>query len=162
MAKIGRNDPCPCGSGQKYKRCCGPRDAAAAAERAATARAAALLAREPERFAPEAAIGAEDDGLDEASNVVIDLIDAGRLDEAEHAAQDLLERYPEVHDGLERLAMVAAARGDRPRAAEYYRKAADFVHAHADQYGPEMAVYLRKRAAEFNASPENASVDHAL
>jgi uncharacterized protein len=22
--KIGRNDPCPCGSGQKYKRCCGP------------------------------------------------------------------------------------------------------------------------------------------
>ena len=24
--KIGRNDPCPCGSGQKYKKCCG-RDA---------------------------------------------------------------------------------------------------------------------------------------
>ena len=23
MAKIGRNDPCPCGSGLKYKRCCG-------------------------------------------------------------------------------------------------------------------------------------------
>jgi tetratricopeptide (TPR) repeat protein len=23
MAKIGRNDPCPCGSGKKYKRCCG-------------------------------------------------------------------------------------------------------------------------------------------
>lgn len=22
MSKIGRNDPCPCGSGQKYKRCC--------------------------------------------------------------------------------------------------------------------------------------------
>lgn len=21
--KIGRNDPCPCGSGQKYKKCCG-------------------------------------------------------------------------------------------------------------------------------------------
>lgn len=20
--KIGRNDPCPCGSGKKYKRCC--------------------------------------------------------------------------------------------------------------------------------------------
>ena len=23
--KIGRNDPCPCGSGRKYKRCCGAR-----------------------------------------------------------------------------------------------------------------------------------------
>ena len=22
-AKIGRNDPCPCGSGLKYKQCCG-------------------------------------------------------------------------------------------------------------------------------------------
>jgi len=21
--KVGRNDPCPCGSGQKYKQCCG-------------------------------------------------------------------------------------------------------------------------------------------
>ena len=21
--RIGRNDPCPCGSGKKYKRCCG-------------------------------------------------------------------------------------------------------------------------------------------
>ena len=24
--KIGRNDPCPCGSGRKYKRCCGQHD----------------------------------------------------------------------------------------------------------------------------------------
>lgn len=22
-AKVGRNDPCPCGSGRKYKHCCG-------------------------------------------------------------------------------------------------------------------------------------------
>ena len=108
MAKIGRNDPCPCGSGQKYKRCCLSRD------------------------------------------------------EAEHAAQHLLEHYPDVHDGLERLAMVAAARGDRPRAAEYYRKAADFVHAHADQYGPRMEVYLRRRATEFSAPREEVSGDQAL
>jgi|LakMenE01Jun11ns_1017448.scaffolds.fasta_scaffold9867676_3 uncharacterized protein len=24
--KIGRNDPCPCGSGKKYKNCCLPKD----------------------------------------------------------------------------------------------------------------------------------------
>ena len=24
--KVGRNDPCPCGSGKKYKRCCGQND----------------------------------------------------------------------------------------------------------------------------------------
>jgi hypothetical protein len=161
MVNIGRNDLCLCGSGQKYKRCCLPRDETAAAiERATTARAAAL-ARETERGAArEASIRIDDDGLDDASNGVIDLIDAGRLDDAEHAAQDLLARYPEVHDGLERLAMVAAARGDRARAAAYYRQAADFVHAHADQYGPKMEVYLRKRATEFGALAEG-SADHA-
>jgi preprotein translocase subunit SecA len=23
LEKVGRNDPCPCGSGKKYKKCCG-------------------------------------------------------------------------------------------------------------------------------------------
>ncbi|MBQ1236828.1 MAG: SEC-C domain-containing protein, partial [Oscillospiraceae bacterium] len=23
VKKVGRNDPCPCGSGKKYKHCCG-------------------------------------------------------------------------------------------------------------------------------------------
>ncbi|MBE3036192.1 MAG: hypothetical protein IMZ70_03795 [Candidatus Atribacteria bacterium] len=70
---------------------------------------------------------------------------------AEQAAHALLERYPDVHDGLERLAMVFAARGDRPAAAAYYRQAADFVHTHADQYGPKMEIYFQKRVAEFEA-----------
>ena len=26
MAKPGRNDPCHCGSGKKYKKCCQPKD----------------------------------------------------------------------------------------------------------------------------------------
>jgi SEC-C motif len=24
--KVGRNDPCPCGTGKKYKKCCGAQD----------------------------------------------------------------------------------------------------------------------------------------
>jgi preprotein translocase subunit SecA len=27
MAKVGRNDPCPCGSGKKFKHCHGRADA---------------------------------------------------------------------------------------------------------------------------------------
>ena len=27
--KVGRNDPCPCGSGKKYKKCCGINDSSA-------------------------------------------------------------------------------------------------------------------------------------
>lgn len=26
MSRVGRNDPCPCGSGQKYKKCCLAKD----------------------------------------------------------------------------------------------------------------------------------------
>ncbi len=27
MNKVGRNDPCPCGSGKKFKKCCGDKPA---------------------------------------------------------------------------------------------------------------------------------------
>lgn len=46
MSKIGRNDPCHCGSGLKYKKCHLPKDdAAKSAELAATAAAAAAQAK---------------------------------------------------------------------------------------------------------------------
>ena len=46
MSKIGRNDPCHCGSGLKYKKCHLPKDdAAKSAELAATAAAAAAAAQ---------------------------------------------------------------------------------------------------------------------
>jgi len=50
-------------------------------------------------------------GLGAASNAVVDLVHAGRLDEAEQAARELLLRYPEVHDGYDQLGMVHKARG---------------------------------------------------
>jgi len=34
--KIGRNDPCPCGSGKKYKKCCWASDEAARVQEAAS------------------------------------------------------------------------------------------------------------------------------
>jgi hypothetical protein len=61
MAKIGRNDPCPCGSGKKYKQCHGPIDAARATEQRQLKQAQdTLLAKLMEatpRFAGELADG---------------------------------------------------------------------------------------------------------
>ncbi len=157
MAKTGRNDPCPCGSGAKYKRCCLPRDEAAAAEAGATraaehpapldrrARAADLVERLASHFG---AAQEDDDGLVDASNLPVDLIHEGKLDEAEKAARDLLARYPEVHDGLERLAAVYEARGDRGQAAIYYRKAHIFMTEHADYYDQEAIDWMRDKAEE--------------
>jgi len=49
MTKPGRNDPCPCGSGQKYKRCCLAKDQqaeSAALKAAAEVRAAEAASHE--------------------------------------------------------------------------------------------------------------------
>ena len=61
------------------------------------------------------------------SNSVVDLIKQDRLDEAEAVSHKLLTDYPDQVDGLNRLAMVYEARGEKSRAADYYRKAADFA-----------------------------------
>src|SRR5262249_9121877 len=79
MAKIGRNEPCPCKSGKKYKRCCEPKAQAqaaeAAAEHAQAAARARLAAKEELRRGREIARAMmgdpryviEDDDLDETS-----------------------------------------------------------------------------------------------
>jgi predicted TPR repeat methyltransferase len=59
---------------------------------------------------------------DAAKNAVVQLVAAARLDEAEAAARDLLLRFPDVHDGWDRLGMVHEARGDSRQAADCYRK----------------------------------------
>ena len=112
MAKIGRNAPCPCGSGKKYKKCCLPLHEQSRAE---------------DREAAEFTLTPDFTDLDALSNSVVDLIKEGRLEEAEATCHELLSRYPDQIDGTERLAEVYEARGENERAAEYFRKAAQFA-----------------------------------
>jgi tetratricopeptide (TPR) repeat protein len=112
MAKIGRNDPCPCGSGKKYKKCCLPLHEES-------------RAKQQDTGAFSLTPGFTD--LDELSNSVVDLIEAGRLDEAEAVCHELLTSYPDQIDGTERLAAVYEARGEKQKAAQHYRKAAEFA-----------------------------------
>jgi len=141
MAKIGRNDLCPCGSGKKYKQCCLAKDQAAANAR----RAEQPVVSPPPRASLADILQVDDDTdqLTEASNAVVDMIRAGELDAAEQAANDLLVRYPEVHDGYDRLGMVYEARGDHRRAAEYYRKVIAFIRDHPDQYDADFEAVFQ-------------------
>ncbi len=135
MGKIGRNDLCPCGSGKKYKKCCMANDEAAA-RAARPAQPAALPAHQ---LSLDSYFQEHDelDELTEASNAVVDMVHAGDLDAAEQAAHDLLARFPDVHDGYDRLGMVCEARGDLRQAADCYRKALDVIRNHPDNYDPE-------------------------
>ena len=53
---------------------------------------------------------------------------------AESAARHLLEHYPEVPDGWDRLGMVHEKRGDNRQAADCYRRVIDFIRQHADDF----------------------------
>jgi tetratricopeptide (TPR) repeat protein len=142
MAKIGRNDPCPCNSGKKYKKCCLAGDEAAA-RAARPAQPAAVAARRPSL----ASHVQEHDELDEltaASNAVVDMVQAGNLDAAEQAAHELLARFPDVHDGYDRLGMVFEARGDRRQAADYYRKAITVIRNNPGAYDPGFETVFQR------------------
>ena len=123
MAKIGRNQPCPCGSGKKYKRCCWHRDRAA--------HVPTTLAVSPHgyRFA--------ETELDRLSNSVVGFVEEGRLDEADAACEQLRTQYPEVHDWLMRKAMICEARGETTRAIEFYERTIAWMDEHPEDFDPE-------------------------
>jgi tetratricopeptide (TPR) repeat protein len=119
MKKLGRNDSCPCGSGKKYKKCC------------------------LNKSAPEGNIVYTD--LDQLSNKVPALIKQGKFDEAENVCKSLLEQFPEQIDGVHRFAEVYEAKGDKLKAAEYYRKTAEFARK-ADGFEEESVNFFLKEA----------------
>jgi tetratricopeptide (TPR) repeat protein len=73
--KPGRNDPCPCGSGKRYKRCCGQIEPAPPPAPSATL--------SPEQLSPG-----------QLSQLVA-LLSAGRYPELERRSRELTERHPD-------------------------------------------------------------------
>jgi tetratricopeptide (TPR) repeat protein len=69
----------------------------------------------------------EDEELIIASNEVVDFVRAGELDKADKAASELLERFPEAHDGYDRLGMVHEGRGENREAAGCYRRVIEII-----------------------------------
>lgn len=155
MAKTGRNEPCPCGSGKKYKHCCLSKDEAAESKGFAQTAAAAASAAEAARQKEQAFFEQleDDHQLTESSNAVIGMVKEGKLDEAERAARELLVRFPDVHDGYDRLGMVYEARGDNKQAADCYRKVIEFIDAHPAQYDPEFVNVFHGLVARLDPSP---------
>src|ERR1700679_3012723 len=172
MAKPGRNDPCPCGSGNKYKKCCLAKEEAVAREQLVKAQAPRDTLRRDQRAAADrlqvteltAAVAARlaraeeedayEDALDIASNAVGDLVRAAKLDEAEAAARDLLRRFPDMHDGWDRLGMVHEARGDRQPAGCRLLPQGDRIHQ-----GPPRRLRARLRGSvrQARGSPRPAN-----
>jgi predicted O-linked N-acetylglucosamine transferase (SPINDLY family) len=101
MKKVERNDPCPCGSGKKYKQCCLKRDEAlASSKRAETASVSSNTLQE-----------------------AIEYHQAGRLSQAEAIYQQILQVNPSHPDALHLLGVVAHQEGKDDLAVELIGKA---------------------------------------
>jgi tetratricopeptide (TPR) repeat protein len=137
MAKIGRNDRCPCGSGKKYKHCCMAQGEAAARGKLATATATAAGQHDP-HLCDDC-----NEQLDAAANAVLAFIDARKFAEAEQAAHEVLARFPAVHDGYECLGRLYQAKGDNLQAADCYRKVIAFARNEPHLYDPHFIDHFQ-------------------
>jgi tetratricopeptide (TPR) repeat protein len=84
MNKPGRNDPCPCGSGKKYKKCCLSRDEAARPQNVV------------EDAEPHFTVELRPD-LDEAVNRILAKVEAGAGREVETELKALLRAHSQYH-----------------------------------------------------------------
>ena len=100
MEKIGRNDPCSCGSGKKYKQCCMNRKVVETASKDADLTSIPALIQ-----------------------AAMEHHQAGRLPEAEAVYQQILQVVPHNPDALHLLGVIAHQKGENEIAAELIGKA---------------------------------------
>jgi len=136
----GRNDPCPCGSGKKYKKCCIGKESSGEG-----ASATGSTSWDSLPLAERAKIAAEVDRLDDLSNGALDAIEAKRFDEAERLCTDLLREYPLMIDGHDRLGLLREAQGRFRDAADQYAKALALIEQDPQGCVPEITADLRNR-----------------
>jgi predicted O-linked N-acetylglucosamine transferase (SPINDLY family) len=138
MSDVGRNEPCPCGSGKKFKRCCG---------------AGATGARS----------GAKPEPVDipNTFRTAFAHHQEGRLAEARSLYETILKVSPGQPDTLHLLGLVAHKQGDLDRAVELIRKSikarSDLPEAHynlgvvlQEQGKLDDAIASYRKAAELN------------
>jgi tetratricopeptide (TPR) repeat protein len=125
MSKTGRNDPCPCGSGKKFKHCCGLREETPAVKPARNL------------------------SLANALNAALEHHHAGRLNDAEALYRQILSTAPDHPDALYLLGMIAYEVGKNGAAVELVGRALSlnprFVEGH-NNIG--LALHRMERYAE--------------
>jgi tetratricopeptide (TPR) repeat protein len=139
-AKVGRNDPCPCGSGRKFKHCCGGKDARSGPP-AGTTPGSSAAARQRQQELLLAAKNLCDAGkwadaipllregvrllpndAEAHFNLGAAYFNCNRLPEAEPCLQRALELRPSFEEALKALAVMLKSEGRIFEASRAFRK----------------------------------------
>lgn len=132
MSKVGRNEPCPCGSGRKYKVCCLEKDEQVArSEREAFN---ANLQERAQRVQEILQIEQEREELALGMQAVRRLFQLGQIDRAHQVARDVLMHQRGGYEEYEQHARSCIERGESREAIGWYEKAIEIVEAHPEQY----------------------------
>lgn len=157
MHKTGRNEPCPCGSGRKYKQCCLPQQVAAAPPPAtAKALAGGMAQRHAQWFAQAQQLQAQ-----------------GQLSAAVTLLKQLLAEDARHAEALHLLGVLAHGLGEQEEARQLMQQAIDsdgerfLYHCNLGnvlyvQGEFEMARRSFERAIELNAEYAPAHYDLAI
>jgi len=151
--RIFRNEPCPCGSGRKYKKCCLAQDETAAVEQRERARRAA--AAEPDDCLHDNDMS-DDDGfvayveaLEKLTNRANDRIRSKQWAEAEDCCSRLIEQFPEEIDGNHRFYEYYKARGDFREARKHAQATLAMVESR-EGFDPRFPAELKEDIAAFD------------
>ena len=119
-----RNDPCPCGSGRKYKRCCA--DAAVAMGSDLLGQAAELVRRGDVLAAAELFVGVEQMGRDAAEayyRLGVALKERGLAEEGAACYRQALLLRPDYVEALNNLGVILREQEEFAEAAELFQGA---------------------------------------
>lgn len=116
MSNPSRNDPCPCGSGKKYKHCC-------------------LHARERDAAGRQAQLAANRDALPALIAEGIRLHQAGQLGDARQVYDEVLRLNPRDPDALHLLGVIARDSGNPEQAIVLIGQAIDVLPGEASFHG---------------------------
>ncbi len=163
----GRNDPCPCGSGKKYKKCCLARHEVQAPK--------ALPAHDHAECSPhdhlragvlhvpagltDAEIREYVQRLDRWNHAGLDAFDQGRIEEAERIADQLRLEYPEQIDGEQLRAKVRLRQERWKEAALGFEKAVAIALKHREDYDDEFIEKLRREAQDARTHSKGSDLE---
>jgi len=152
--KTGRNDPCPCGSGKKFKQCCQQRQASPetrpSAAQIATAIRTALSHQHAGRFSQAEAIyhqilqvaPANPDALHSLGTIALQ---SGRIEESIQLISRAIRFNPSNPEYYNNLGFAFHEQGDLDSAAKNYRKALSIKSDYANTHYNLHALLLNTR-----------------